>query len=202
MKNVGFSLIGTVLATVLVTVSILYWIKSSVDSRNQQVVQKHSLVASLYASELLELFRSHKSDRLKTILSKHPTHSLAAPYPLCAHINLLDRKSGKILNADPIAELPEGNLLDGATLQTRANRYYQVQVVNIKGDASNDAITVNPGACVKTAKDITLSGRTPAAGESFTLTSDERLMVTVGVSWFPKGKKEPQQVVISTVLIQ
>ena len=140
-------------------------------------------------------------EQLKANFSKNPIDSKLEPYKLCAHINLLNRDDGVILNEDPLARLPPITL-DGNTAKTKANRYYQIQIANIKGDDKNDAITVNKDRCANTAKDLYLNGNAPAKGETVELGPDERFVITVGVSWLQRDKKgdNVRQVVLSSLI--
>lgn len=154
--------------------------------RTQTVAQKKTLMAEALASELLEFFRAQTTKSLRNQLRKNPvTNTTANPYYLCSHINLLDRTKNMIVNEDPIAQL-SSTLLDGAS---KANRFYQVFVV----DAAT--LTINSSACNLTAASIFVSGETPSGTTPYTLTANERFMVTVGVSW---GKDKR---VVSSILI-
>ena len=169
-------------------------------SREQSAELNRSVLAESYSVELLEYLRSQTPKQLKANFSINPIDAKLPPYKLCAHINLLNRTEGVLLNKDPIASLPI-SLLDGATEKTRANRYYQIQVANVVGDAADDSIKVTTNYCNKTAKDIVFFGEAPAMGQ-VALAAQERFVLTVGVSWFQKDKKGDniKQVVVSSLL--
>lgn len=136
--------------------------------------------AEIYASELLETFRAWKGQWLWNYLKTNPVDTRFGAYPLCTRINLLDRASGKIVNEDPVAQLPPANALDLGT--KNANRFYQVHVV--------DKTTLQPKSalCSKTAVTGTFDAAT------------DRLLVTVGVSWIPKTQTQPKRIVLATIL--
>ena len=203
LSSRGSSILQIIIASVIAGTGFLYFGRSILSSRKQSLNLHEAVVAESYATELLEFFRSHSDTELKKYLEKNPITGSAATkklYKLCAHINILDRKGNKLLNEDPIAALPL-NSLDGITPDTRANRWYQVQVANITGDAAKDEIKIRKDLCAATAKEISFNGQPKAA---FLLTNDEKFLVTVGLSWYGKGKnpeeKELKRVVLTTVL--
>ncbi len=176
----GVSIISVVISSAIVVTAIVL---AQTGNRGIHQVQQHSqerLMANGYATELLELLSSYSTNDLVDYLKTNPAGG-ASPYPFCAHINILNRATNKIYNRNPIAELP-ANPLDGP--KGKANRFFQVRVVDIK----TLAVKNNP-YCAQNATTMT------------PLTSDDRLLVTVGVSWLPKtGKTGVQRVALSTVL--
>lgn len=157
---------------------------------------KNRTTAETYASELLEFFVSHTSDQLKRYLEINPVDGLSTgglgAYPLCSHVNILDRVRGAVLNSDPIAELPVFNDA-GAPIGLKANRFFQVQIVDMT------TMNVRRDICDKTARQIFLFGRAPAAGETTGLAENERFLITVGMTW-PGGRNNIERVVLSTVI--
>lgn len=197
----GSQILYLIIASVIVIMGVLYFAKSLIYSREQSAQLNQSVIAESYAVELLELLRSHSPEQLKSNFSKNPIDSKLDPYKFCAHINLLNRNDGVLLNEDSLATMPP-TILDGNSSKTKANRYYQIQVANVKGDAKNDSIIVNKDLCKNTAKEIYLNGDTPAKGETIELGTDDRFIVTVGVSWLQKDKKgdNVKQVVLSSLI--
>jgi hypothetical protein len=200
-SNQGSQILFLVVASVIVLLGVLYFSKSIVYSREQSAQLNQAVIAELYAAELLELLRSHTPDQLKTKMSKNPVEASQKPYKFCAHVNLLNRKDGFMLNADPIADLPP-SVLDGPTKEAKANRYYQIQIADIKGTDKDDSITVNKDLCKYTAEEIYLNGDTAKGGEKVELKLDERFVLTVGVSWLARDKKGDtvKQVVLSSLI--
>lgn len=176
----GVSIISVVISSAIVVSAIVF---AQSGNRGLLQVQQHSqerLIADGYATELLELLRSYSTADLVNYLKTNPAGG-ASPYPFCAHVNILNRATNKIYNRNPIAELPE-NPLDGP--KGKANRFFQVRVVDMK----TLAVKNNP-YCAQNAQTMTA------------LAADDRLLVTVGVSWIPKtGKAGVQRVALSTVL--
>ena len=74
-------------------------------------------------------------------------------------------------------------------------------MADLVGDAKDDSIKVQTSYCSKTAKDIVFYGEAPALGQ-VALATQERFVVTVGVSWLQKDKKgdNVKQVVVSSLL--
>lgn len=202
----GSLLITLSVSAVILFASSFYFLKSLQGGAVTTGVLSDTATAEWYAIELLEFFRSHTSDQLKAYLALNPFQDTTCPgcgpYPLCAHVNYLDRKEGKILNEDPLAYLPSPNLMDAGDGALKANRYYQVSVVDMTGTATDDAMRLQKNFCAMTAKQVYLSQRTPVPGETKELGAQDRFLVTVGVTWVPKGKTvaEERHVVLTTLL--
>ena len=94
------------IASVIVVMGVMYFAKSMMYSREQSAELNRSVLAESYAVELLEYLRSQTPKQLKANFSKNPIDTKLAPYKFCAHINLLNRTEGVLLNKDPIASLP------------------------------------------------------------------------------------------------
>lgn len=175
----GVTLISAVVAAVIVAGSAFIAFSALNQSRGVSLGNSEQLVAQLWASELAEFFRGHHSSALlKTYLQTNPVGG-ANPYPLCSHINILDRVSKKIANPDPLAELPPQSGLN------EANRFYQVHVVNL-----DTLQIVKSPYCSQTATAAVLG-------------ANERFLVTVGVSWLPRSggtTTEVRRVVQSTIV--
>lgn len=195
----GFSVISSLISMVILLVVALQFSRSvaSVRKLNSQIQQ--NLQFGMYASELVEYFRSMRPNQVFAHLGVNPVtgatdvHSL---YKLCAHINVLDRESGILANSDSIAALPEGltRQKSKTNFDTRPNRFYIVQIVNLK------TLQVNKTFCDRTTRKP--GGSLMTTGD---LGPDERIQVTVGVSWVtPSGPESSQgaveRVVLTTVI--
>lgn len=183
----GDSLISVLLSVFAILVGFVWFARSQSSAGRASAGLQSNLVAEAYATELLEYFRSQTPDRLKANLATNPISATDAPYPLCAHVNLLDRPDTTaaktiLLNEDPLAALPVPNALDGSDARRAANRFYQVQVVNLK------TLAVRKDLCGLTAAQTLLFGRAPTGMETGSFTVDDRFLVTVGVSWVPKDR--------------
>ncbi|MBI1859319.1 MAG: hypothetical protein HYR96_00160 [Deltaproteobacteria bacterium] len=200
-SNRGSQMLYLIIASVIVIMGVLYFSQSLMYSRKQSVELNHTVIAENYAAELLEYLRSQTPQQLKANFSKNPVNATLGAYKFCAHINLLNRTDGVTLNLDPIAALPP-SVLDGATPQTKANRYYQIQIADIEGTAASDSITVNKNYCANTAKEVFLYNIPQGAGETVGLLKNERFIITVGVSWYQRDKSgnNLKQVVLSTLI--
>ena len=187
LSESGLSLLEVVISVFLLTVAILGASESWYSSYKLGSDHGDTLLAEAYSVELLEFFRSFRPRRLANYFSVNrydPGNLLGlGAYTLCAHINLLDRANTNILNEDPVAQLPL-NRLDGNNDPIRANRYYQIQVVNM------DDLTVNVARC-----NTTTEG-------GFSLAPNERFLITVGTSWIGTGNEsgKVKRVVFSTIL--
>lgn len=179
----GFSILSLVIATAIVGAAFTYAQINNVSMRKIGLETADKVIADTYATELLEYLRSQPSMDLIEYLKTNPAGG-AGVYPLCAHINIIDRRTAAVINPDPLAALP-ANPLDGTAPQLRSNRFYQVNVI----DLNSMTIKTDP-YCNRTA--LNLPG----------LTASERLLVTVGVSWVPKGQAaiNARRVTMSTVL--
>ncbi len=200
MNRSGSTLLSVVFAAVILAAGIVGLLMTQSMWRDKAIALNETIIAESYATELLEFFRSFTDDGLRDYLSKNPINgntTVAGLYKFCSHINLLDRTSGTILNGDPVADLPPDNRLDAR--QGRANRFYQVHVVNIAGTAAQDELIVRKDLCARTAKEIYFYNRTPDA--PIQLGKDEKLFVSVGVSWMTRTKRPmAKRIVLSTFL--
>jgi hypothetical protein len=184
-REEGQTLITVLISLVLVAAGYWYYSKAVAENHGAVVKSQETLVASSFASEGAELFRSLTNTQLNNYLFNNAAKFAAGPIPLCAHINILDRTSGQILNRDPLADLPATNRLNRSTAATQnANRYYQVQIVE------GTTLAVDPAACGRV---------TPY---NFAANPTKRFRVTVNVTWLPKGGgvDQVQRAVVSTLL--
>lgn len=178
---------------VIIILASLYFNASSVSLRKQSQALSQSVYAEAQASELLEFFAAMSSNEALTFLRKNPLNrdfpapspaSPFTPYKMCSHINIVDRESGKIINADPLADLPEDSPLVVEKTKGKPNRFYQVQVVDA------ETLSLKPNYCKQ-------------EPGTFTLASNERLLVTVGMTWVPLNTRPdelPRRVVLTTLL--
>lgn len=205
-KQSGSTLITVAVSGVILFSSLFYFLRGLGQGGMASASLQNTTVAEWYAMELLEFLRSHRNDQLKGYLQENPfkktTCSQCGPYPLCAHINYLDRKENFIVNEDPIAELPTSNPLNAGDGPLRANRFYQVSIVDAVGDAEHDEMKLQKQFCAYTANQICLANLEPTAEEKIKLKPNDRFLITVGVTWVPKGKTiaEEKSVVLSTLL--
>lgn len=179
----GVSLITTMAAFAIVAGAFTLYLSST--ARNHASVRRYQDLANAtqFATELIELFRSMSSTQMNTYLFTNAAKFTAGNVPLCAHINILDRSSGTIVNPDVLATLPP-NPLDRTTPATNSNRYYQVNVV----DATS--LAINTAAC---------NGTVP-----YVFGANERFLVTVSVTFIPIGKTvaSVERAVVSTLLAE
>ncbi len=175
----GISVVSALVSMAIVGLAFVLYSRGIETSRALVKNSRNSVLAEVWASELLELFRAMTTTQTLTYLSKNPYYPGAAlcpptctsgcpdacfPYTLCSHVNLLDRSNASTLNQDPLAQLPPLSL-DGGSTATATNRFYFVQVVDVS------TLTPNTSYC----------GQTPTP--STVLATNERLFVTVGVTW-------------------
>jgi len=204
----GGVVLEVLVAALLVGGALFYFVSNLVTAFRAQTVQNKKILATAFVSEGLEFFRSFRDDQLRSYIITNPISAALASYPLCAHINILDRDSGNIINRDPLVDLPRGNGLE-VEANGPANRYYQIHVVNLAqntaaavGTAANDSISFRNDLCGQRLEDILIFGQLPAAvPPQVQLTDEERFMVTVGISYFggPRGDLL-QKLSLSTVL--
>lgn len=181
----GIGLVEVVVVSALIAVATTLYVGSLLRQTRQAKAHSEKVLAELYASELLEAFASLQTGaKLKTFLGVNPVSSSLSPYFLCSHINVLDRASNRILNSHPVAEgeLRLGNF--DVSSKTRANRFFSVQVINIQ------TLQVEPSFCSYHINSA------PA------LATNQRYLLTVGVSWVPEGERVEQvrEVALSHVL--
>lgn len=231
MKIRGITLVEVIMATMVVTVGFFYFGKGNVIGRKQALGINETLLAQAYATELLEYFRSHKPERLKSYLEINPIKRESCPncpitgcgtalcvscsacpfggYKFCSNINILDRTyfvpltlATNTLNADPLAELPQPNPLDNQGPTGRANRWYQIQIV----DVSATPLAPRKDLCAFNATEICLFKPPPNPCTGIPgpqrLNQYEKFLVTVGVSWIARSKTpgELKRVVLSTII--
>ncbi len=189
----GISIVANLIAVVILVSALTFGLSALLGGRKASRKMEIKSVAENYAAELLETFLAFTTGQLAGFMSRAPAYAqptaLVPPYPLCAHVNILDRAATPaggpptVLNPDPIAALPLniplGNL---ASPKFVPNRYYQVVVV--------DPVTlaINPNAC----------GRLPSADPPcgvlptgrYSICPNERFLVSVGVSFVPMGRTE------------
>jgi len=181
-KQSGYIIIAIIVLAGIAAACFLYFARTIRQSRELSVIHHRTLLAEAYSTELLEFFRSLSSTQLNEYLKGGSATLL---YPLCAHVNILDRAKDppQILNPDPLAELGP-SFFSSPDPKKVMNRWYQVQVV--------DLLTLEPKAFV-------CGTLTPY---NFLTNANDRYMVTIGVSWVPSGKtlNEPERIVMSTIL--
>ena len=177
----GVSLISVVFSLAILLIGLYGYLESARSLHAHSMVLQEKLVAESLVVELLELHRAHSSQDFITYLKKEPVPG-TAPYKLCEKINLLDRQSGLIINPDPLADIlmPISDRWANSKL---TNRTYQVHVMNM-----DTLQLVTAPYCGVSALSIPL------------LAENERLLLTVGVTWVPHGKLKLERVVMSTVL--
>lgn len=191
-KQAGFTLLELLLAISILGVAVYGFVV--LRSPGAAAIKRAALntTASGYATELVELFRSMTSAQLIAYLSTNPVIVGNPPYPLCAHIGIMDRNTGNIINGDPITNLPDQttglpNIFRGFEGTRAPNRWYLVEVVN-----STTLTQV-------TAPSANICGRSPIG---MALGADERLYVTVGMTWFPTAEatiNDVQRLTVGTV---
>ncbi len=199
----GIGIIHLILASVIFLGVFLSVIGALARQRREMERFEELFIAELYVAELLELFRAHSSAEFLNYLSSNPIQPVGntcilppcdvcgvncavpqcascKPYPLCSHINILDRQNGRLLNPDPIAELPD----PVQKILLRPNRFFQVQVINL------DTLEIDSDTFCRW-----------DAASMPPLASNERLLVTVGLTWESRvAPGEPKRVVLSSVL--
>lgn len=182
MKPTGLTLISVLVASVILAIGVLIFAQVEGLGRKKTLELEQTALAEFYGGELLELFRSHTQASFQSFL-RNSSNPDRRDFLYCSHMNLLDRTNNKILNPDTVADLPP-SLLDGGAPTTRANRYYQVFIVN----AADDLLYDNNVCNKKYRNDAP--------------TATQRYLVTVGVSWIPKGKtaQNAKRVVLTTLI--
>lgn len=177
-KENGASVITVIVGLAIFTITFYLLVSNSFASKDLQVANLQNAIADKFVVELIEFFRSLRTQDLTTYLV-----NTLPNYALCAHINILDRASNSIWNPDPMANLPLSRL-DVGTPSPNSNRYYQVQVV--------DSITLNPN--------MAKCNCLPASA-ACTLTATETYMVTVRVKWLTVPSLTEKVLGTSTVLM-
>lgn len=180
MNQSGSSLLMSLVLIFFISLVFFVLLNQGVFFRGVEEKVGQDALAQIYASELLEFFRSFESStKLKQYLKDNPTGTGNA-YFFCRPVNVLDRATGNTLNPDPLANLPPSRLLS-------AFRFYQVQVFNASNKAPDNSW------CNRSFDD-----------PSFDLSGNEteRVMVTVGVSFAPDphDPSKVKQVVLSALL--
>lgn len=173
----GFAMLEIAVALSLLGLGLGFFIYSQSASQAQQRKLLETVAAKSSALELIELFRSfHRRDVLIGYMTPRG-------FKFCETINELNRSTSSVQKADPTAVLSESVFPGSAAL--KANRDYRVDVIDI---STMDVISSRCGQ--------TASAPTPALG------ANERLLVTVGVSWVPLDNKvsEARRVTLSTLL--
>ncbi len=130
----------------IVFISLVYCAKVLTASRRVATTGWDHVVAEVYASELLELFRAMPTADLLAYLQTNPADDTLPPYYFCADINLLDRATGARLNPDPVATLDTTPLDWAETANLKPNRFYRVNIINIK------TLAINTARCVADAR--------------------------------------------------
>lgn len=167
---------GTIMITagsLIVIFSLLGAITGLSSSRAQAIRIYKKNLAQIYATELIELFRSRTGVEIANYLGQFNN------YPLCAHMNILNRSNNTIENPDPNVDLGS-NQLDIDITNKRANRFYIVQVIDVNN----------------------LQPNSQKCGQSgYSLSDNERFLITVGVSYYPTQESTTvERVVLSTII--
>lgn len=177
LEKKGQILMGVVIAAAVISTALFFYQRGFINVKRKSLSFSQRLLADLSVSELAEFFRSQSPAAILNYLAATPT--AASPYPLCAHINIMDRAGNHLVNRDDLAALGPSWLDSGATFNLHgttyngmANRFYQVFVV----DASTMQIV--SAHCNQTAAQLVTAGG---------LVGNEKLLVAVGVSWIPKS---------------
>jgi hypothetical protein len=173
----GISILSVLIASAMVASGMVLFLSSLSSSQGRINSAKQKAMVAASAAELLEYFRSLSSVQLNNYLQTNPvTRSTAAAqrYSLCSGVNVLNRSTGGVSNPDPLANTGDGPL--------QLNRFYSVQVVD----------------------SVTLAARPAACGTkapyNFAASPTDRFLVSVGVSWMPIGKTEPELFSLSVIL--
>lgn len=183
-KQNGIAMAGAILAIGIFTVSLYFFMSSMATLTQTDEKNKERVAAEVYASELLEFFISHKPERLRQNLRTNPVNPTLGAYKFCAHINLLDRASGRLLNRDPLAEIPQPALLDADAAGNAVNRFYMVNIVDME--------TLQPlDICNSDFNDMAI---VPS--------EHQRYMVTVGVTWKRQGSDTIEREVVTGIIPQ
>jgi len=206
LNNRGLTMLTTIIAIQLAVMAIFFLSQALTSARKDINQMNDKVIATAYATELLEVFRGMTTKELKAFLgAANPIsgdNTLSSNYYSCSHINLLDRNTGKIVNKDPLASLPDNNELDQYDATLKSNRFYQIQLVK------NFDLSIDQDKCKYRWREITFY----AAGESNpdrvaaadvpadSAAARYRFLVTVGVTWIPKGgnASKANHVVLST----
>lgn len=208
---------------------LIFWLFGMLYSRSEKALselhEKH--LAHTFSVELLERFRSLTHLELRRYLRVNPVDGAQPPYSLCAHINILDRSTDTLINPDPLATLPL-SILDRGIASLGANRYFQVQVINIEepnelnlwptatmGDVSTNptALTrnctnANQCLCAYNFSEICFNNQNSLATCSeggpglVKLNANQRFMISVGLTWATsrEAQKPLESVFLSSVL--
>lgn len=177
LRQRGMTLISVLIGIMMATG--LFYVLGLVYGQNEHTLDanRKKIYAEQYASELLEYFRSLTTDNIRDLMSQNPISPAAPAYPLCAHINILDRSSGSILNPDPRADLPPSALIE-------SNRFYMVYIVDSR------TMAVKSTACNNVVG-------------TYTFQPEDRFFITVGVSWRANMEETTgpiHRVVLSTLI--
>jgi len=201
----GISIIATLIATLIVVSALTFGLSALLGGKQATRKMEIKTVAENYAAELLESFLVFNSGQLAGFISRDPAYAqptaLVPAYPLCAHVNILDRAATPangpptILNPDPIAALPLNLPFGNLSLpKYLPNRFYQITVV----DPTN--LAVNNNACGRFVDPNPPCGVRP--GGRYSICPNERFLVAVGVSFVPAGKTEAEvERVVFTALV-
>lgn len=156
----GVSLVEAVVAVLILAIGTGAIVSGAYSAQRQQRLFNETVASKAAAIELTEVFRSfQRKDRLVAYLT-----TLPGPYRFCTQANDYDWATRTRSQATPIADLPHQTLHNG----TPANRDFRVEVLNI------ETMEVDSTRCGQ-----------PMAGLSPPLGNNDRLLVTVGVSWAP-----------------
>lgn len=186
-RRTGISLIGTLISLSILSSGFLLFSRSMSVIQKQRRNQADKVMAGMYASELLEFFQSFQTAaELEKYLKRNPINGRTRSvdlYSFCSEINILNRQTGRKVNADPIADLP-ATRLDGANAKIVANRFYRIDIVNLS------TLQIDSSACSKNPATAGARG------------ANETYLITVGVSWVPPGRpvSEATEVTLASVL--
>ena len=179
----GATLVGTLIGAVVVLLSAKAFASVLSSAKHLEKSNRDRAYVQMHLAELIETFRSLGSG---TFYNQY-YRRLPQAYPLCSHINLIDRTNipGNIINPDPNVELAPNFLLQGTSAGRRPNRFYQVQIINIQ------TLAINTAPCMTGAPPYVYD---PGGNERFT--------ITVGISWTDPKQADANREVLTTVLYQ
>jgi hypothetical protein len=189
----GVALITSVLVSGIIISAASLSIAQLVKGRKAVRIFEARNAAEDFCAELMEFFVGFTSAQLAGYLRRDPPQfsALIPAHPLCAHVNLLDRTATLaagpevLRNADPLAALPVNTLIENnQSFKFRANRFYQVMVVD------STTLAPNPAACGRIANPTNTAPCGVRGASDYVLCAAERFMVAVGVSFVPTGKDE------------
>lgn len=177
--------IVTVLAASLFLALVFYGVFSMLGNASKNTADlKNRTLAQAEATELLEAFVAHHPEQLLARLKINPVNGALPAYKFCSHINFYDRAGDKIINRDPYAAFTATSALGASEL--KANRFYMVRVLNLDSMTTQTALCNSPFTAL-------------AAGA---LTANQRLLITVGVTWQSGNSGKIEREIVSGIVAQ